>query len=450
MTETLRLRKALDSVRFARARLLHESHPPRLLSDLADAFVDLTSLLHDLGVGTMVVEPQGKVAFASETIPLRPGLEPSAARGRPWHDVIDADPESIERAREMMQRPEATRERLLLTAGDRALGLDVRDDPRDRRRRILFVFEAPSAPLSVRPRRVTRHTEMIGASPAMMQLNEFVDQVAGGDWTVLVEGETGTGKELVARAIHECSERSQGPFVAVNCAGLTDSLLGSQLFGHAKGAFTGATSDRPGFFEAASGGTLFLDEIGDITVGVQTALLRVLQDKEILRVGDTRSRKINVRIIAATHRDLTRRVAEGLFREDLLYRIRVARVRVPPLRERRDDIPLLAEAFLEPMQKLPGRSGLSLSQAALDALVAHEWPGNVRELKSAIEHAVIHCRTGVIESFDLPPEVHAREATAESVLEALRLSGGNRTKAARMLRIGRATLYRRLSEMKNS
>lgn len=461
MTETIRLRKAFQSIRFARARLAHETQPGRLLADLADAFVEVRALLHDLGVATLAVDAEGRVQHASGGIALRGGIGEGGVRGRGWQEVLDLDGDGLARMREVMQRPESRRERLLLTMGGRATSVDVRDDPRDRRGRIVFLFEPPAlrGESGEEPPEDRACAGMIGLSPAMQQLEEFVRQVAKGDWTVLIEGETGSGKELVARAIHEASDRSRGPFVPVNCAGLTDSLLGSQLFGHVKGAFTGATSDREGLFEAADGGTLFLDEIGDVSPGVQTSLLRALQDKAILRVGDTRTRNVDVRIIVATHRDLGKRVEEGQFREDLLYRIRVARVRVPPLRDRREDIPLLAEAFLEPMLAMPGRGGLAISPAALDALVSHDWPGNVRELKSAVEHAVIHCRTGVIEPWDLPPEVSARQASPEAskgvaaevstdrVIEALRLSGGNRTRAARMLRIGRATLYRRLHEL---
>jgi DNA-binding NtrC family response regulator len=282
--------------------------------------------------------------------------------------------------------------------------------------------------------------------------------VAQGDWTVLVEGETGTGKELVAQAIHRSSARRAGPFVAVNCAGLTESIMGSQLFGHAKGAFTGAHSDQPGLFEAAAGGTLFLDEIGDVSAPIQSTLLRALQEKEVTRLGETRPRKVDVRIVAATNRDLRQRVAQGLFREDLLYRIRNARIRVPSLRERREDIPLLVAAFLAEERITAGKLVTDASPEAMAKLVRSPWPGNVRELRGAVEHAVIRCRARRIEVDDLPPDLDEEAAPGAAgaggpddertrILAALKRTGGNRLRAAKLLGMGRATLYRRLTEL---
>jgi PAS domain S-box-containing protein len=301
--------------------------------------------------------------------------------------------------------------------------------------------------------------QIVGRSPAMRQLYETIGDVAKGDWTVLVEGETGTGKELVARAIHASSPRKDGPFIAVNCAGLTDTLLGSQLFGHRRGAFTGAVNDQPGFFKAAEGGTLFLDEIGDISESVQNSLLRVLEEREFIRIGDTAPQATDVRVIVATNRDLSREVKAGRFREDLLYRLRVGRVMVPPLRDRREDISLLVEAFLAEARIATGKAITGLSQAAQRSLTAYRWPGNVRELRSAVQFAAIHCRRGLIGVSDLPPELQqaviapaaGRSTVAEGDEElsaALERAGGNRTRAAELLGISRATLYRRLNELK--
>jgi DNA-binding NtrC family response regulator len=354
--------------------------------------------------------------------------------------------------------------RVVTLRGRPDLELEVREAPGPRRGRTVLVREAeraasgehasvehpgsgePSASAQQR-RRGVMAKEMVGDSPAMQQLREFIDHVARGDWTVLIEGETGSGKELVARAVHDASARRDRPFVAVNCAGLTDALLGSQLFGHVRGAFTGATSDRIGYFEAAAGGTLFLDEVGDISDGVQTMLLRALQEREITRVGETRARKVDVRILVATHRNLAERVLEGTFREDLLYRIRVARVRVPPLRDRREDIPLLVRTFLQGEAAASALRPTHVSPSAMELLQRHDWPGNVRELRSAIEHAVIHCRSDCIVPHDLPPEVlGGTPASIDPILEALRRTNGNRTQAARLLGIGRATLYRKLAQ----
>jgi DNA-binding NtrC family response regulator len=273
----------------------------------------------------------------------------------------------------------------------------------------------------------------------------------------LIEGETGTGKELVARAIHFSSQRKEKPFVAVNCAGLTESLLSSQLFGHKRGAFTGAIEDHRGLFEAANGGTLLLDEIGDIPMPVQNQLLRVLQEREIVRLGETLPRKVDVRIIAATHRNLSAEAAAGRFRSDLFYRIRVARITLPPLRRRREDIPLLAASFLGQFSAGSGKRVTEISQEALQALIDYDWPGNVRELKSAIEFTLIHCAGAVIQTEDLPPEIFPpAEAIAGDPLQdersrfvqALDRSRGNRALAARLLGISRATLYRRLADLK--
>ena len=272
----------------------------------------------------------------------------------------------------------------------------------------------------------------------------------------------------MARAIHDASARFAKPFVAVNCAAFTESLLTSQLFGHKRGAFTGALEHHRGVFEAADGGTIFLDEIGDMPLGAQALLLRVLQEREVTRVGEERPRRVNVRVLAATHRNLSEEVSRGTFRADLLYRLRVAQIFIPPLRDHREDIPLLAGVFLRESAAACGKPVLNMSPAALQALVQFPWPGNVRELRSSVEAAVIQCRSGTIEATDIslvmpaaarstlaahdapPPSVSAPEADPLVSLEvALRRARGNRTIAARDLGISRATLYRRLAELRD-
>ncbi len=310
----------------------------------------------------------------------------------------------------------------------------------------------------------------------MKELYRRIREVAAVDFNVLVEGDTGTGKELVARAIHAASSRSGGPFVAVNCAGLSESLLTSQLFGHRRGAFTGAVDDHQGYFEAAQGGTLFLDEIGDISPGLQAMLLRVLEEKTVTRVGDTRARAVDVRIVAATHHDLARDAAQGRFRSDLLYRLRVARLYLPRLTERKEDIPVLVTHFLRQTRAVTGKPIEKVSQAAMSLLMSHDWPGNVRELKAAVEFACLHAETALIAERDLPPELRGglqalyepltpepsasflRSSTGErpeaaqpddereAILKALADCEGNRTRAARRLGMSRATFYRRLTE----
>ena len=306
---------------------------------------------------------------------------------------------------------------------------------------------------------------LIGRTPAMIELYKEIARVAPSRSTVLIVGESGTGKELVARAIHEHSERARGPFVAVNCGALTETLLEAELFGHVKGAFTGAVADRKGLWEEAEGGTLFLDEIGETSPAMQVKLLRALQSGEIRRVGSARSVRVDARVVAATNRDLEKEVSAGRFREDLYYRLSVVTLRVPPLRARRDDIQLLAENFLRRIETARARR-LRLSPPALALLVSYSWPGNVRELESAIEYAALRARGTEIMPEDLPPKLQADPARARFLSEHPSLAaiyadlptldelerrylihvlnevGGNRTRAAEVLGIDRRTLYR--------
>ena len=303
----------------------------------------------------------------------------------------------------------------------------------------------------------------MGRAPLMIDLYKEIARVSPTRSTVLIVGDSGTGKELVARSIHEHSNRSSGPFVAVNCGALTETLLEAELFGHVRGSFTGAVVDRKGLWEEAEGGTLFLDEVGETSAAMQVKLLRALQEGEIRRVGAPRAIKVDARIIAATNRALEHEVKNGNFREDLFYRLSVVTLRVPPLSERRTDIPLLAERFLRGTIEAHGRTQLRLSEEAIKCLVAYNWPGNVRELESAIEYAVLHARGSEIAPEDLPSKLNAPHirAAARSPLSALfgdlpsldelerryllhvlEAAGGNRTRAAEILGIDRRTLYR--------
>jgi DNA-binding NtrC family response regulator len=297
--------------------------------------------------------------------------------------------------------------------------------------------------------------ELIGRTPAMLSVYKQIARAADSVVPVLILGESGTGKELVARALHRNSQRAARPFVAVNCGAITDTLLESELFGHVRGAFTGAVADAKGIFEQAQGGTVFLDEIGETSAALQVKLLRVLEEGEVRPVGSSRSIKVDNRIVAATNRDLER--SDPGFRLDLFYRLSVIVIRLPPLRERRDDIPLLISAFLKAAGQRAGRR-TDLSANALDALMAYDWPGNVRQLENTIERIVLFSRGSVVSADDLPDLLQTtRRDTPAGLFEALptledmekryleyvlHAVGRNRTRAAEVLGIDRRTLYR--------
>ena len=302
---------------------------------------------------------------------------------------------------------------------------------------------------------------IIARSEKMQDVVDLARRVAKVDATVLITGESGVGKEHIARLVHDESTRAVGPFIAVNCGAITETLLESELFGHARGAFTGAASDRPGLFEAASRGTLLLDEIGEVSAGMQVKLLRVLQEREVRRVGENKSRPVDARVIAATNRDLAHGVAESTFRQDLYYRLKVVELHVPPLRDRRDDILplarlLLAEASIRMDRKISG-----LAPSAADQLLRYEWPGNVRELENTMERAVALARGSRVDLEDLPeeirqtfpkPVVHGEtvqllsEVERDYILAVLERNNGNQTRTAKQLGIGSATLYRKLKK----
>ncbi len=324
---------------------------------------------------------------------------------------------------------------------------------------------------------------LVGKSHAMREVYERIRLAAASDVTVLLLGETGTGKELAAEAIHQISNRREGPLVKVNCSALPETLLESELFGHEKGAFTGAIAAKPGRFEMADHGTIFLDEIGDISPLIQLKLLRVIQEHEFERVGGTRSRQVDVRVIAATHRDLCRMVEEEEFRWDLFYRLHVFAIQLPPLRERREDIPLLVRHFIEQFNQKTGKQIEGITHEAALCLMDYCWPGNVRELENAIEHAFVTCPCGKIGIFDLPVEIRMTElrqreceraepsggpfpeypavrpgggggglparapgriATKEQLLDALRRNGWNKAEVARVFGVARTTVWRKM------
>jgi len=315
---------------------------------------------------------------------------------------------------------------------------------------------------------------IIGASPLMQDLFDVIRQAAPSQATVLIQGESGTGKELVAHAVHRLSTRSKGPFVAVHCAALSDNLLESELFGHEKGAFTGAVARRKGRFESADGGTLFLDEISEIAPAVQVKLLRVLEERCFERVGGSDSVEVDIRLVTATNRDLRAWVSEGRFREDLFFRLDVVNITLPPLRERLDDLPLLCAHFIDEFASRNGKSITGISADAVDLLAGYRWPGNIRELRNTLEKMVVLARGDRLGLRDVPLNIRQavrgsesitatprplRSAVASSgvghsladtekamILQAIEQQGGNRTKAAEVLGISRRTLHRKLRQ----
>ena len=361
----------------------------------------------------------------------------------------------------------------------RALRVECRHD--DRRRQMVVLTGSPlkngsnsfsGAVLVIRD--VTRESDLerelrqrrqfqniIGNSGKMQEIYELVEDLADSNTTVLITGESGTGKELVANAIHYGGIRSQKPFVKVNCSALSDSLLESELFGHIKGAFTGAVQDKLGRFEMADGGSILLDEIGDISIRMQLKLLRVIQEKEFERVGESKPLRVDVRIIATTNRDLKELVRLKRFREDFYYRLKVVEVRLPPLRERISDIPLLIEHFCKVFRRRFNKPIEGVTDEVVRILSTYSWPGNVRELEHAIEHAYVLCRDRIITLDHLPSDIRQHDSDAKSlsqksepldiqtILKALEKTGGNKSKAARLLGINRRTIYRKLSHIED-
>jgi len=308
------------------------------------------------------------------------------------------------------------------------------------------------------------YSKIIGNSSNIKKLLETINQVAPTKASVLVTGESGVGKELVADAMHQISNRRNGPFIKVHCAALSEGLLESELFGHEKGAFTGAVSAKKGRFELANGGTIFLDEIGEIDLTTQIKILRVLQERQFERVGGEKTITVDVRIVAATNKDLLKEIEKGTFREDLYYRLNVVHLDVPPLKNRKEDIPLLLTSFLEQINRENNTNVKGFSSDAKNALYKYDWPGNIRELRNCVEAAVVMCKTEFVELRDLPPQIRANNETKsinievglslaeiekQAILSTLNNCNGNKSKTADILKIGRKTLHRKLEEYKS-
>lgn len=424
---------------------------------------DLHSILNQLHIGTILIDPEDRILHVSASALRLLGKNGKIPEDQPWQDAMGFPDHDVHALERLMQQDERKTFVVHFTPPGHAprwVEIDIHDDPRDKRAKMFFLYDVTEIHTLRRQLQAPFH-DLIGKCRPMQDVYRQIRNLSQVNSTVIIEGETGTGKELVARALHDSSSRNDKPFLAVNCAGLTESLLGSQLFGHKKGAFTGAHGDHRGFFESAQGGTIFLDEIGDMPAPMQTSLLRVLQEKEITRLGESQPRKVDVRIICATHHDLQAQVARQTFRADLLYRIRVGRIHLPPLRERQEDLSLLIWAFVGQCRKAMGKLFVQdVSAEAVHRLTRYQWPGNIRELKSVIEYAVLQCEGDTIQPGHFPPELlessepalPASEMTSaakdrERLLGALREAKGNRARAAQLLGISRATFYRWLNDL---
>ena len=413
---------------------------------LARSREDMRALLDALRHGVVLIDRKGMTSFLNQAGRQMLGCDEETAVGRLWRDLLPPTVATkLERRIGEVVRFEGQRS----TGEPISLEAERLADPRNQERSIVLLHDVTRESELLRQLEgKSRFEDLLGQSKQMRRVFQLIEDVAGVDTSVLLRGETGTGKELVARAVHRRSERCDGPFVAVNCGGLSDDLAGSLLFGHRKGAFTGAVSHHDGYFEAASAGTLFLDEIGELSPRIQGVLLRVLEEHEVHRVGETTPRALDVRVIAATNRRLEEEMEQGGFRSDLFFRLRGAEIQLPPLAARREDIPLLAQSFLAEACAASGKSIEGLSDEALAQVLSYEWPGNVRELKNAIGFAVLRARGTHLHVDDLPAELAVAEPADQDepgvIRAALEQAGGNRKKAARILGISRATFYRRL------
>ncbi len=397
---------------------------------------EYASLLSDLDLGgfraVAAILREGVILLDAD-LRIR-DLNPAAERilGRPAHELVghpacrlfgerDCPRDTFE-ASMRSRRPILDFQTTVRLPGDRLGHVLLRTTPLERRGGgpdgVVLILGDVTEEIRLRKQAQLRDRlgGLVGHDRRMRQLYDLIDRVAPSDATVLIRGESGTGKELVARAVHQGSRRAAGPFVSVNCSALAETLLESELFGHVKGAYTGALADRRGRFEDAEGGTIFLDEIGDVSPAVQVKLLRVLQERVVQRVGDSRPVPVDVRVVSATNRDLETLLASGRIREDFYYRIKVVRLDIPPLRERSEDIPLLAEYLLA----RHGGEQAVVTPDALQRLMQYSWPGNVRELENALEHALVLSRDRSIRAENLPPEVGVGTATTPGMREVER------------------------------
>ena len=428
------------------------------------------SILESISDGVFTVDADWRITYFNAAAERITGIRRREALGRGCAEVFRASMcETSCALRQTLKsgRPVINRAAFIVTAAGRRIPISVSTAIlRDARGRLVGGAETFRDLSLVEELRkelsgAFQVGDLVSRSPAMRRLQALLPQVADSGATVLIQGETGTGKELLARAVHNHSPRRRKPFVAVNCGALPDTLLESELFGYVKGAFTGADRDKPGRFAAAEGGTLFLDEIGDISPAMQVRLLRVLQEHAYEPLGSVVSRQADVRVIAATHRDLAERIRAGAFREDLFYRLNIVRLDLPPLRSRKEDIPLLADHFVARFNRRQGRHVAGLTPDAVGLLMMHDFPGNVRELENIIERAFVLCGAGRIDTAHLPAELtgsgrsepaaaaenlaaRRRLAEAQAIRAALAACGNNRQQAARALGLHKSTLFRKI------
>jgi len=427
-------------------------------------------ILDSLTEGVFTVDKELNIVLFNQAAEEITGIPRHEAVGLKCYEVLRASVCQANCALEESMRtgrPVLDRAVNILDSSGRLVPISIRTSAlRDEEGRTLGgveTFRDLSTEVSLRKELRGKYTlgDMVGRAEAMLSLFAVLPDVADSASTVLIQGESGTGKELLARAIHNMSPRSKGPFLAVNCAALPDTLLESELFGYVRGAFTDAKADKPGRFEAARGGTLFLDEIGEISPAVQVKLLRVLDERAFVPLGSNKPRPADVRLVAATNKQLVEEVRCGRFRDDLFYRLNIIRLELPPLRERREDIPHLIEALINKLRARTGREISGLSERALAALMAHPFPGNVRQLENFLEHGFVLCRSGIIDLDHLPTEVRELgplpgqrsgadgllvEAERRLITDALNRHAGRRKIAARELGISTTTLWRRMKQ----
>lgn len=436
-----------------------------------DSFTTL--ILESISDGVFTVDEQWRITSFNRSAEEITGIPRNEAMGRPCSDVFRASMCETDCAlRRTMQTDCAVvnRSAYIINAGGTRIPISVSTAIlRDANGKViggvetfrdLSVVEALRNELKGR----FQMGDMVSCSPAMRQIFEMLPQVANSASTVLIQGETGTGKELLAKAIHSISSRKEQPFVAVNAGALPDTLLESELFGYQAGAFTGAVKNKPGRFALAHGGTLFLDEIGDISQALQVRLLRVLQTRSFEPLGATKTQRVDVRVIAASNIDLATMMEQGAFRKDLYYRINVIKLQVPPLRERKEDIPLLVEYFINRLNRLQDKAITGVSPVVMDLLMAHDYPGNIRELENIIEHAFVLCSKDDIQPSHMPGSLAAqapkassqdpdhmktvvRTVEAQTILAALRHNRYNRVATARELGIHKSTLFRKIKNL---
>lgn len=443
------------------------------------------TILQAMAEAVLVVDPDGVVRHANRAMEGLSGLTAAELRGRRCTDILVCacgttrlcdlfrkgrldSMECLLRRADGRTVPMLKNGRLLRDDGGNVIGgVETLTDISALKR-----TEGRLAELEESVRNRSRFGAIIGKSHAIEEVLKLVELAAASNVSVLIQGETGTGKELVAEAIHRAGDRADGPLVKVNCSALPETLLESELFGHTRGAFTGAVQDKVGRFERAEGGTLFLDEIGEVSPLIQVKLLRFLQEREFERVGESVTRKADVRIVAATNRNLRARVSAGEFRDDLYYRLKVFPIRLPPLRERKEDIGQLVDHFIDKYRRETGRPITGLTHDAAVTLMDYCWPGNVRELENAIEHAFVTCREGLVDIFDLPLEIRKvelrgaiclpdedtpepslarvprpRDLTREELVALLRRYRWNKSRVARHLGFDRSTVWRKMKQM---